>query len=61
MINYLYKYYYYNAENKEIIFQQNKKLFIFLFSNEKIHYLFINSINKIFNFNPDLYAKYLFI
>jgi len=27
--NYLYKYYYYNAENKGIIFQQNKKLFIF--------------------------------
>jgi len=60
-INYLYKYYYYNAENKEIIFQQNKKLFIFLFSNEKVHKLFINTINKILNFNPDLYVKYLFV
>jgi hypothetical protein len=59
--NYLYKYYDFNTENKKVIFQQNKKLFIFLFSNEKVHKLFINTINKILNFNSDLYDKYLFV
>ena len=59
--NYLYKYYDFNEENKKIIYQQNKKLFIFLFSNEKVHKLFINTINKIVNFNSDLYNKYLFV
>ena len=59
--NYLYKYYDFNEENKKIIYQQNKKLFIFLFSNEKVHKLFINTINKIVNFNSDLYDKYLFV
>jgi len=59
--NYLYKYYDFNEENKNILYQQNKKLFIFLFSNEKVHKLFINTINKIVNFNSDLYDKYLFV
>ena len=59
--NYLYKYYDFNEENKQILYQQNKKLFIFLFSNEKVHKLFINIINKIANFNSDLYDKYLFV
>ena len=32
-----------------------------MFSNEKVHKLFINTINKILNFNSDLYDKYLFV
>ena len=58
---YLFKYYDFSTESKKVLFQQNKKLFIFLFSNEKIHKLFINTINKILNFNSDLYDKYLFV
>lgn len=59
--NYLYKYYYFNDESKNTIFQQNKKIFFFSFSNEKFHKLFTNTINKIVNFNSDLYDKYLFV